>query len=87
LLEFESKLNSLIKSKPTTISCQYNRTLFPPEIIIGVIQTHPLVVYGDRVPQNSYYVPPDEFRNPDRASRELARLLETSGFGTGMSRS
>lgn len=76
LLEFESKLNKLLPSKPLAIICQYNRRLFPPEVIIGVIETHPLVVYDARVSKNPYYVPPEELLRPDRASIRLERLLE-----------
>ncbi len=75
LLEFESKLNTFVASKPATVVCQYNRRLFPPEIIVGVLRTHPLVVYGEDVNKNPYYVPPEEFLKAEDAQRELDRLL------------
>lgn len=76
LTEFESKLNRLITSKPVTLICQYNRTLFSSEVMVAVIKTHPLVVYEDRVSKNPYYVPPEEFLAPEQAPRKLSRLLE-----------
>ncbi len=76
LIELEAKLNHLITSKPVTIVCQYNRTLFPAAVIIAVVKTHPLVVYDDRVSKNPYYVPPEEFLAPELAPRKLRRLLE-----------
>jgi PAS domain S-box-containing protein len=55
--------------------CQYNRRLFPPELILDVIRTHPMVVYGSTVCQNLYYVPPDEFLGTNQTAREVERLL------------
>ena len=75
LLEFESKLNTFLASKPATVVCQYNRRLFPPEIILGVLRTHPLVVYGGDVNKNPYYVPAEESLKAEHAHRELDPLL------------
>jgi PAS domain S-box-containing protein len=74
-IEFESKLNHLVRDHDVVIVCQYNRARVPPEIILGILRTHPLVVYGGIVCKNPYYVPPDEFLKPTQASREVERLL------------
>lgn len=76
LLEYESKLNFFVATKPAIVICQYNRLLFPPEIIQGVIRTHPLVVYEGEVNKNPYYVPPEDFLKPGHPQRELDRLLD-----------
>ena len=75
LVEFESKLNTFLASKPATVVCQYNRRLFRPEIILGVLRTHPFVVYGGDVSKNPYYVPPKEFLKAEDPQDELDRLL------------
>src|SRR5207247_1990705 len=54
---------------------QYNRRLFPPELLLDVIRTHPMVVYGGTVCRNLYHVPPDEFLGTNQTAREVERLL------------
>ena len=75
LIEYEAKLNHFVRDHDIRVVCQYNRERFSPELILGVIRTHPVVVYGGIVCKNPYYVPPDEFLKPDQASREVERLL------------
>jgi len=53
--------------------CQYNRQLFPSELILDVIRTHPMVIYRGVVCRNMYYVPPDELLGPGQAEREVKR--------------
>jgi PAS domain S-box-containing protein len=75
LIEYESKLNHFFRDHDARGICQYNRTRFSPELLLGVIRTHPLVVYGGIVCKNPYYVPPDEFLKPHEASQEVERLM------------
>ena len=76
LLEYEAKLNrDLFPKYPCLAICQYDRWKFDPEIIKGVIMTHPLLVRGGRVYRNFYYVDPREFLNKKRAEREVQRWL------------
>src|SRR5207249_11915010 len=49
--------------------------LFPPELTLDVIRTHPMVVYGSTVCRNLYYVPADEFLGTNQTGREVERLL------------
>jgi PAS domain S-box-containing protein len=76
LIEYESKLNRFYRDHDARGICQYNRRLFSPELLLDVIRTHPMVVYGGMVSKNPYYVPPEEFLNPHQAERELERLLD-----------
>ena len=75
LIEFESKVNRFVRDHDVRALCQYDRNRFSPELILGVLRTHPVVVYGGIVCQNPYYVPPEEFLKPNQASREVERLL------------
>lgn len=75
LIEYESKLNRFVRDHDTRLICQYNRKRFSPEVIVGVIRTHPLVVYGNIVCKNPYYIPPDDFLKPNQAAQEVERLL------------
>jgi hypothetical protein len=54
LMEYEARLNNLIAENDLLAVCQYNRNRFSPEIIKGVIETHPLVICGGLVCSNFY---------------------------------
>ena len=75
LIEFESKTNLLFPEIDIVAICQYNRRNFPPEIILNVIRTHPIVFYCSLVCKNPYYVPPEELLKPNSISLEIDRLL------------
>jgi len=75
LIEFEAKVNYFFRDNDVRGLCQYNRNRFSPETILGVLRTHPVVVYGGRICKNPYYVPPEELLKPNQASREVERLL------------
>ncbi len=75
LMEYEAKLNYFLPENDALALCQYNRNRFSPEIIKGVIATHPLVIYGGVVCSNFYYVPPDEFLGEEQPDKEIERLL------------
>lgn len=75
LLEFEVELDYLFSSNDILAIFQYDFNRFKTDIILHVIRTHLLVVFGELVCNNSYYVPPDDFLKPGQASREVDRLL------------
>ena len=74
-MEYESRLTHAVSENNCSALCQYNRRLFPPELILDVIRTHPVVVYRGTVCRNLYYVPPDEFLGTNQTEREVERLL------------
>ncbi len=76
LIEYEAKLNDFFPKHAALAICRYNRERFSPEVIREVIRTHPWVVFGGAVCRNFNYVPPDELLTPNRASREVTRLLD-----------
>ena len=75
LIEYEAKLNNYVRNHDVRVLCQYNQNRFSPELILDIIRTHPVVVYGGIICQNPYYVPADELLKPNQASREVNRLL------------
>lgn len=75
LMEYEAKLNYFFPTHDVTAICQYNRNRFSSEVILDVIRTHPIVIYGGMVCKNFYYVPPDEFLRPNQIRLEVQRLL------------
>ncbi|HSU88737.1 MAG TPA: sigma 54-interacting transcriptional regulator [Terriglobia bacterium] len=74
-MEYESRLTHSLSQSNCVALCQYNRRLFPPELILDVIRAHPIVVYGNTVCRNLYHVPPDDFSGNDNPAREVDRLL------------
>jgi signal transduction histidine kinase len=75
LIEYEAKLNHFVHDHPVAVTCQYDRNRFSPEVILNVIRTHPIVIYGNFVCSNPYYIPPEEFLAPNHAEMEVKRLL------------
>ena len=74
-MEYESRLTHTLSESNCSALCQYNRRLFPSELILDVIRTHPTVVYDSTVCRNLYHVPPDEFLGTNQTAREVERLL------------
>jgi PAS domain S-box-containing protein len=74
-LAYESRLNRFLRNHNARMICQYSRNLDSPEFMLGIIRTHPVVVYGGLVCKNPYYVPPEEFLKPNQAALEVERLL------------
>jgi PAS domain S-box-containing protein len=76
-MEYESRLTHTLAESNCFALCQYNRRLFPSDLIRDVIRTHPTVIYGDTVCENFYHVPPEEFLGTNQTAREVERLLTT----------
>jgi diguanylate cyclase (GGDEF)-like protein len=58
--------------------CQYSREKFPAEVLLEVVKTHPLVIYGDMVCRNPYYLPPREYLDKKvLPEEELKRYLHS----------
>ena len=74
-LEYEGKLTEMMLEFNCRVLCQYDCRRHPPETILGVLHTHPLVIVDGAVCANSYYVPRQELLHGNRAEREVARLL------------
>jgi len=75
LMEFEAKVNHVFRDHDALAICQYDRRVFPPEVLLEILRTHPTVAYDSFVCENPYYVPPDEYLNPDHHEREIERML------------
>jgi transcriptional regulator with GAF, ATPase, and Fis domain len=74
-IEYESRATHALAESNCLALWQYNRRILPPELILEIIRTHPIVVYQGAVCRNLYYVPPDEFLGANHAEREVERIL------------
>ena len=76
VLEYEAKLNQdLFPKYPCVAICQYDRWKFDPEVIKGVVLTHPLLIRGGHIYHNFYYVEPEEYLNHKKSEREVQHWL------------
>jgi two-component system cell cycle sensor histidine kinase/response regulator CckA len=75
-LEFEARLNrDFSPHYPCMAVCYYDWRKLDPEIMKGIIMTHPLLVKGGNIYHNFYYVPPVEFLNAKRSELEVIHWL------------
>ena len=68
LMEYESRVNKLTTEHDCTLMCVYDVNKFSGRAVMDVLATHPMVVMGDRIYENPYYVEPRDF---------LKKLLRT----------
>src|SRR6202158_6016103 len=67
LAEFEARLNlnRVWERYACAGLCHFDVRRFTPETLREMIIVHPLVVIGDRVCRNPYYVAPEQYLSPD----------------------
>ncbi len=75
LIEYESELNRFFPGSRCLALCQYDRRRFPAELLLRVLETHPVAVVGTRIYENLYFISPEEFAGPGRHAPELQRRL------------
>ena len=73
LIEYEARLNEFFPGSQCLAICQYDRRRFDAPLLLDVLRTHPIAVFGTEVYDNFYYIPPAEFLSGDRAAVELQR--------------
>ncbi|MFC2077035.1 MEDS domain-containing protein [candidate division KSB1 bacterium] len=81
LIEYESKLNDYFPESKCLAVCQYDRRLFKPELLLNVLSTHPGVIVGSGVYENSFYMPPSEI--PSDYSSPLYFDYRTTNLSDG----
>jgi PAS domain S-box-containing protein len=74
-LEYEARLADELARCDCMLLCQYNRARYPPELLLGIIQTHPLVFYDGVVCRNYYHAPAAELLPPGEGARTVRRWL------------
>jgi len=77
--DYESRLTRGVAQQSCSMLCQFDRRVCPPELIVDVIRTHPMVVYRGTVSRNVHHVPPDSLLGEGKAEHEVERLLSSIG--------
>ena len=75
LMEYEARVNLLTAGHDCTFMCVYDLNRFSGRTVMDVLSTHPLVLMGNRIYENPYYVDPRDFIRSlaRRGSGRLAR--------------
>jgi hypothetical protein len=60
LLEYEARVNSLLREHPVTAVCQYDARAFDGALLMDVLAVHPMMVVRGAVIHNPFFVPPEE---------------------------
>jgi len=77
LIEYEAKLNELIPENQCLALCQYDKRRFSPELLQGVLYTHPLIALGTNIVNNFYYMAPTDLLSGNLEQAKLDNYLQT----------
>ena len=64
LIEYESRVNQVLRKVPVTAICQYDARLFDGETLYRLLQVHPMMIVRGVVVQNPYYIESDSASSP-----------------------
>jgi DcmR-like sensory protein len=73
LLEYETRLNYLLPKYDDPVICTYDLSKFSASAVMDVMRTHPVVIIGEVLQENPFFVPPDQFLLEIRERRRIAR--------------
>jgi hypothetical protein len=63
LMEYESKVNSILEQYPVTAICQYDANRFDGATILECLKVHPYMIVKGQIVRNPYYLKPEEYLN------------------------
>lgn len=61
LIEYESRVNSVLSKHSAPVICAYDLSKFSASVVMDILRTHPMVIIGGVLQENPFFVPPDEF--------------------------
>ena len=61
LLEYETRLNYVLRPYAHPVVCAYDLSKFGAQVAIDAMRTHPMVILGGVLQENPFFVPPDQF--------------------------
>jgi hypothetical protein len=74
LLEYETRLNYVLPKYDDPVICTYDVSKFSASAVMDVMRTHPVVIIGEVLQENPFFVPPDQFLLELRERRGSARM-------------
>src|SRR5712671_4291928 len=73
LVEYETRLNYMLPKDDYPVICTYDLSKFGASVVMDIMRTHPVVIIGEVLQENPFFVPPDEFLLELRERRRSAR--------------
>ncbi len=73
LLEYEIRLNYMLPKYDDPVICTYDLSKFSASAVMDIMRTHPVVIVGEVLQENPFFVPPDQFLLEIRERRQSAR--------------
>lgn len=61
IVEYESRLNSILPNFPDPVICTYDLDRFSAGLVMDIMRVHPLVIIAGMLHENPFYVPTSEF--------------------------
>lgn len=61
IVEYESRLNPILAKYDDVVVCTYDLSKFSAGVVMDILRTHPMVVIGETMQENPFYVPPEKF--------------------------
>lgn len=69
LVEYEARINDLVKDVPITALCQYDTRAFDGATIFEILNVHPIMIVRGQIMRNPFYVPPAQYFAEKNAAR------------------
>src|SRR6201987_5090732 len=61
LVEYETRLNYVLPKYDDPVICTYDLSKFSAGVVMEIMRTHPVVIIGEVLQENPFFVPPDQF--------------------------
>jgi DcmR-like sensory protein len=72
-LEYETRVNYVVPKYDNPVICTYDLSKFSASMVIDMMRTHPVVIIGEVLQENPFFVPPDQFLLEIRERRRSAQ--------------
>src|SRR6202030_4546934 len=73
LVEYETRLNYVLPKYDDPVICTYDLSKFGASVVMDIMRTHPVVIIGEVLQENPFFVPPDQFLLEIRERRRSVR--------------
>lgn len=70
LVEFEARVNDVWQRHDDIVICVYNLRDVSGSMMVDIMRTHPMVLIGDALKENPFYIPPEQFLRERRSRRK-----------------
>lgn len=72
LIEFEARVNDVWSRHDDVVICIYDVRKLSGDMVIDIMRTHPMVLIGDTLQENPFFIPPGEFLHRHAERRRSA---------------